>query len=80
MNNSAVSLSESTLEVKIIRCGCGDPDSHNGARGPATVCPKPRAVEDKGVISYWHRNPLKRWAWRLRLFVRRMRQWKSQNS
>jgi hypothetical protein len=22
-------------------------------------------VERLGVVSYWHRNPLKRWAWRL---------------
>lgn len=24
------------------------------------------SVEDLGVIAYWHRNPLRRWAWRLR--------------
>lgn len=23
-------------------------------------------VEDLGVVSYWHRNPLRRWAWRVR--------------
>ena len=23
-------------------------------------------VEDLGVVSYWHRNPLRRWAWALR--------------
>lgn len=23
-------------------------------------------VEDLGVIAYWHRNPLRRWAWALR--------------
>lgn len=22
-------------------------------------------VERLGVVSYWHRNPLRRWAWRL---------------
>ncbi len=22
--------------------------------------------EDHGVVSYWHRNPLRRWAWALR--------------
>ena len=23
-------------------------------------------VEDLGVTGYWHRNPIKRWAWKLR--------------
>lgn len=31
-----------TLEVRAVRCGCGDPDAHNGVRGPAGLCPKPR--------------------------------------
>lgn len=22
-------------------------------------------VEELGVVSYWHKNPLRRWAWRL---------------
>ncbi|MEA2704742.1 MAG: hypothetical protein QOD63_2687 [Actinomycetota bacterium] len=22
--------------------------------------------EDQGIVAYWHRNPLRRWAWRLR--------------
>lgn len=26
-------------------------------------------VEDHGVVSYWHRNPMKRWAWRLRRWL-----------
>lgn len=21
------------------------------------------SIEPQGVVSYWHRNPLKRWAW-----------------
>lgn len=24
-----------------------------------------RSVEELGVISYWHANPLKRWAWQI---------------
>lgn len=28
------------------------------------------AVEDLGVIAYWHRNPLRRLAWRLKQFLR----------
>jgi hypothetical protein len=27
--------------------------------------------EDLGRISYWHRNPLRRWLWRLRRFLSR---------
>ena len=32
----------------------------------ATVIRADGTVEDRGVIAYWHRNPLKRWAWALR--------------
>jgi hypothetical protein len=28
-------------------------------------------VEDLGVVSYWHRNPLRRLAWRLGRLIRR---------
>lgn len=29
-------------------------------------------VEDHGVVTYWHKNPLRRWAWKLgRLFKRK---------
>jgi hypothetical protein len=27
-------------------------------------------VEDLGTVAYWHRNPLKRWAWRLARWAR----------
>lgn len=40
-----------TLEAVVVRCGCGDPDSHNGVRGPEGPCPTPRAVDDLGVIA-----------------------------
>lgn len=23
-------------------------------------------VEDLGVVSYWHKNPLRRWAWHIK--------------
>lgn len=26
-------------------------------------------VEHHGVVSYWHRNPLKRWFWELRRLI-----------
>lgn len=37
-------ITEPTIEVEavVIRCGCGDPDSHNGTRGPARPCPQPK--------------------------------------
>jgi hypothetical protein len=50
------SVVEMTTEAVIIRCRCGDPASHQGE-----ICPKGQTV-DLGVISYWHRNPLKRLA------------------
>lgn len=31
-------------------------------------------VEDLGVIAYWHKNPLKRWAWKARQFARRIQE------
>lgn len=33
--------------------------------------------EELGVISYWHRNPLKRWAWKAGRMLRRLRNWRS---
>jgi hypothetical protein len=29
-------------------------------------------IEDLGVISYYHRNPLFRWAWRVKKFFKEM--------
>jgi hypothetical protein len=49
-------IQEVAIEAVVIRCGCGDPDSHNGRRGPATTCPLPRAVEQRGTVSYWHKS------------------------
>lgn len=37
-------------EVKVLRCGCGDPDSHSKL-DPPQPCPSPRAVEDLGVVA-----------------------------
>jgi len=65
-----------SISAKIIRCGCTDAQKASGTwhgRRRAmyrhgvlvgymdpTPCPNPKAVEDKGVVFYWHRNPLKR--------------------
>lgn len=32
----------------------------------ATVIRNDGTREELGVVSYWHRNPLKRWAWWIR--------------
>lgn len=52
-------LSEAYVEAVVIRCRCGDPQSHDGA-----VCPVGQN-ENLGIISYWHRSFWKRLAWRL---------------
>ena len=59
---------------KRIRCTCTDEqkaaaDWHGRRNVP---CPVGR-VEDLGELAFWHRNPLKRWAWRLGQLVRRRR-------
>lgn len=45
---------EALISVVIIRCGCNNPATHIGS-----TCPKGR-IEDRGVVSYWHKNPFKR--------------------
>jgi hypothetical protein len=65
-----------SVEAKIIRCGCTDarkraPNWHGSLGQP---CPNPRATEDQGVVSFWHRNPL----YRLRYwFLRNFRRWRA---
>lgn len=27
-------------------------------------------VEDLGIIAYWHKNPLRRWAWSIKRFLK----------
>lgn len=59
-----------SISAIVIRCGCSaeekaKPNWH-GAHG--VVCPKPSRIEDRGVVSYWHRNPLKRLGWSIRQF------------
>lgn len=55
------------MEQDVIRCGCTDaqkdaPDWHAKHGDP---CPRPIAIERLGVVAYWHRNPLRLWAWRI---------------
>ena len=51
---------QATVEAVVVRCTCGDPASHVGQ-----LCPFGRR-EDLGVVAYYHRSRLRRWAWRLR--------------
>ena len=51
---------EAVIEARVIRCGCGEPAAHIGS-----ICPRPRRIEDRGAVAYWHKNPLRRLAWRL---------------
>ena len=71
--SSASSVQSASLSAVVIRCGCGDPDGHNGLRGPAGPCPRPRATEDLGVVAYYHCNPLRRLLWHLRQQLARRR-------
>lgn len=36
----------------------------------AVVIRKDGTREDHGTVSYWHRNPLRRWAWHLGQWLR----------
>jgi hypothetical protein len=51
-----------SISAKIIRCGC-TPDQKlmplwHGAVGK--TCPNPRGEENHGIVSFWHRNPIRR--------------------
>lgn len=64
-----MSAREATIEAVVVRCGCKSDwrqiheRYEDGSYGP---CPTPKRVQDLGVISYWHRNPLRRLFWRLK--------------
>jgi hypothetical protein len=56
-------VKEASIEATVVRCGCDDPMSHAILQLP---CPTPRATEPLGVVSYWHKNPLRRLAWHVK--------------
>ena len=56
------SAKQAAVEAVVVRCGCGDPDSHSKLNRP---CPNPRQVENKGTIAYYHRNPIIRMIYRI---------------
>jgi hypothetical protein len=48
------------IEVVVSRCQCVVKGQH-----PGEPCPTGRVV-DFGIVSYWHKNPLRRWAWAIK--------------
>ncbi len=67
----ATSVSEVIFKGVVTRCGCSEheklaDDWHGFAKRP---CPKPRQVEDLGVLSYRSRNPFKTWAWKFKRYL-----------
>jgi hypothetical protein len=56
---------EMSISAVVMRCGCGAPDSHSGM-----PCPRPRAREDLGRVSYYHKHFWRRWLWQVGRFVR----------
>lgn len=67
-SNQTNQLAEGSIRAVVTRCGCGDPWSHI-----PNPCPSPRAVEDKGVVAYYHRRWWKRWAWAVRQWWKKVR-------
>lgn len=64
---TAAAVQSIELQATVVRCGCtpaqkAEPDWH-GRRGD--ICPRPLLLEALGTVAYTHRNPLRRWAWRL---------------
>lgn len=53
---------EIEFEAVVLRCGCGDPDSHSKLV-PPQPCPAPRAVEDLGVVASTRDGTVRRWLW-----------------
>lgn len=69
---AVASSQEIALEATVVRCGCSSaqrasPDWHAKRALP---CPNPREIESRGIVAYWHRNPLRCFAWRMRRLFR----------
>ena len=57
--SAPVDVEYASIGATVIRCGCGDPLSHAEMQLP---CPRPRAVEERGIISEYRRpGPFRRW-------------------
>ena len=49
-------INEMSIEAVVIRCQCAD----GGWQHAGQVCPGGVAT-NLGMVSYWHKNPLRRW-------------------
>jgi hypothetical protein len=60
------------LSGVVVRCGCAPEQkvSVNWHGYHNQVCPNPRAIENRGRLAYYHRNPLKRWLVNLAMSLR----------
>ena len=71
MDQIAEAERKSTIEVVVMRCGCGNPEAIH----PGTPCPKPRKVTNLGEVSYqWEGHPYRTalmaaWIWVRRRFI-----------
>lgn len=52
---------EASIEARIIRCGCGDPQRFHARTetGALLPCPTPRKEVDLGAIAYFNADPEK---------------------
>lgn len=67
-------LRQVTLEGGVIRCTCTADEKAADAWHGAHNQPCPHGVVvPLGELAHWHRNPLKRWAWRARRWSRALR-------
>lgn len=57
----AAQVTEISVSAVVIRCGCGNPNSHRGQ-----PCPQPRRFENKGELAYWHPSTMRRITRRLK--------------
>ena len=62
--NIPVGAKEVSIEAEVIRCTCGNPQSH-------VPNPCPQGVsEGNKVVAYWHKNPIKRAIGQFRIRMR----------
>lgn len=68
LKEAATSTARSaSFGLVLMRCGCGNPQSHapNIPGVPNLPCPKPVSINDLGVVARTDKSPFKRLAWRL---------------
>jgi hypothetical protein len=58
--NANTQVEEASIEAVVLRCTCGQPESHTGQ-----ACPQAQR-EDHGIVSYFNRNPIKQVIWEVR--------------